>query len=55
MKVKRIVSAFLTLVMFLGSLVVPAQAAYADKVDEETEISCDLLYCSGLEPSPQHL
>lgn len=21
----------------------------------ETEISCDLLYCSGLEPSPQHL
>lgn len=35
MKVKRIVSAFLTLVMFLGSLVVPAQAAYADKVDED--------------------
>ena len=21
----------------------------------ETEIPCDLLYCSGLEPSPQHL
>ena len=35
MKVKRIVSAFLTTVMFLGSLVVPAQAAYADKVDED--------------------
>ncbi len=35
MKVKRIFSAFLTLVMFLGSLVVPAQAAYADKIDED--------------------
>ena len=35
MKVKRIVSAFLTTVMFLGSLVVPAEAAYADKVDED--------------------
>ena len=35
MKLKRIVSAFLTTVMFLGSLVVPAEAAYADKVDED--------------------
>ncbi len=35
MKIKRIVSAFLTTVMFLGSLVVPAEAAYADKVDED--------------------
>lgn len=34
MKIKRIVSAFLTLAMLLGSLVVSADAAWADKVDE---------------------
>lgn len=34
MKIKRIVSAFLTLVMLLGSLAVSADAAWADKVDE---------------------
>lgn len=34
MKTKRIISAFLTLVMLLGSLVVSVDAAYADKVNE---------------------
>ena len=34
MKVKRIVSAFLTLVMVLSSLVISVDAAYEDKVDE---------------------
>ena len=34
MNIKRIVSAFLTLVMTLGSLTIAADAAYADKVDE---------------------
>jgi len=43
MKVKRIVSSFLTLVMFLGSLVVPAEAAYADKVNEDGEPLIDYL------------
>lgn len=35
MSIKRIVSAFLTLVMLLGSLVVSVDAAWADKVNED--------------------
>lgn len=35
MKFKRIISAFLTLVMLLGSMVVSVDAAWSDKVDEK--------------------
>ena len=35
MYTKRVISAFLTLLMLLGSLTVAVDAAWADKVDEE--------------------
>ena len=43
MKKYRILSAFLTLVMLLGSLVVSADAAWADKVNEQGDPIIDYL------------
>ncbi len=43
MKVKRIVSAFLTLVMVLGSLVISVDAAYEDKIDENGDPIIDYM------------
>ena len=40
---KRIISGFLTLVMLLGSLVVSADAAWADKVNEQGDPIIDYL------------
>jgi hypothetical protein len=40
---KRIISGFLTLVMLLGSLVVSADAAWADKVNEKGDPIIDYL------------
>lgn len=43
MKTKRIISAFLTLIMLFGSLTVVADAAWADKVDENEKPLIDYL------------
>ncbi len=50
MKMKRILSAFLTLVMLLTSLVVSTEAAWADKVDEKGNPIIDYIYQEYLTP-----